>query len=90
MGHFRKLLQRSKKTPQVMPNTEMVHDGANPQRLASTIARRHRSLLLRAPSPTPLRPRQHLNSAHRTVSCTGVSLEGADAIAVSATTARNE
>src|SRR6516225_8203737 len=32
-----------------------------------------RPLLLRAPPPAPLRARQHLNSAHRTVSCTSAS-----------------
>jgi hypothetical protein len=35
--------------------------------------RDHRSLLFRAPPPTTLRSRQHLNPAHRTVPCTGAS-----------------
>src|SRR5271169_379412 len=31
-------------------------------------------LLFRVPPPSPLRARQHLNSAHRTVSCTSASI----------------
>jgi hypothetical protein len=49
-----------------------------PRHLANRSARRkgfpnNRSLLLQAPPSPPLGARQHLNSAHRTVSCTSAS-----------------
>jgi hypothetical protein len=52
------------------------HPAAAPPRKPKPPAQgfRHgQSLLLCAPPPTPLRASQNLNSAHRTVSCTGAS-----------------
>jgi hypothetical protein len=54
------------------------HANGRTRHLANRSARRkgfpnNRSFLLQAPPSPPLRARQHLNSAHRTVSCTSAS-----------------
>ena len=66
--------------PQIMPPSINLpgHHIPAPGNLANRCARckslrDDRPLLLRAPPPAPLRARQHLNSAHRTVSCTGAN-----------------
>jgi hypothetical protein len=70
----------SRNIPQITPpSINLPRNDISPSGdLANRSARRKgfrndRSLLLRAPPPAPLRARQHLNSAHRTVSCTDAS-----------------
>jgi hypothetical protein len=84
--------------PQIMPPSINLpgHDIKAPGNLANRCARckslrDDRPLLLRAPPPATLRARQHLNSAHRTISCTGANhsaCTGADRRRISLTRAR--